>query len=98
MTEMTIASRGDVPETFPFQLGEPVEHRGIVVAPLFPRSDPVARYATLDDALQGGLEVTETGHEGTVPWSSPSRTPSRTRRSSTTARSSSARSKTASWT
>ena len=25
-----------------FQLGEPVEHRGVVVAPLFPRRDPVA--------------------------------------------------------
>jgi hypothetical protein len=24
------------------QIGEPVEHRGIVIAPLFPRLDPVA--------------------------------------------------------
>ena len=33
------------------QIGEPVEHRGIVVAPLFPRRDPVAAYVTLDEAL-----------------------------------------------
>ena len=30
-----------------FQLGEPVEHRGIVVTPLFPRRDPVAEYLSL---------------------------------------------------
>jgi ARG/rhodanese/phosphatase superfamily protein len=53
--------------TFPFQLGEPVEHRGIVVAPLFPGCDPVARYTTLDDALARGFEITETGPEGAVP-------------------------------
>ena len=39
------------------QLGEPVEHRGIVVAPLFPRRDPVAAYVTLDEALAGGLRI-----------------------------------------
>ena len=33
------------------QIGEPVEHRGIVVAPLFPHRDPVAAYVTLDEAL-----------------------------------------------
>jgi hypothetical protein len=52
---------------FPFQVGEPVDHRGIVVAPLVPFRDPVARYATLDDALVRGLEITETGPDGAVP-------------------------------
>ena len=50
-----------------FQLGEPVEHRGIVVAPLFPRHDPVASYITLDEALPRGLRITETSDAGTVP-------------------------------
>ena len=40
-----------------FQLGEPVEHRGIVVAPLFPRHDPVAAYVTLDEALPRGFRI-----------------------------------------
>ena len=52
---------------FPFQVGEPAEHRGIVVAPLFPTRDPVARYATLDDALARGFESTESGPDGAVP-------------------------------
>jgi hypothetical protein len=30
------------------QLGEPVSHRGVVVAPLFPRLTPVAAYVTLE--------------------------------------------------
>ena len=50
-----------------FQLGEPVEHRGIVVAPLFPRRDPVAAYITLDEALPRGLRITETSDSGSVP-------------------------------
>ena len=49
------------------QLGEPVEHRGIVVAPLFPRRDPVASYLTLDEALAGGLRVREVDEAGRVP-------------------------------
>jgi hypothetical protein len=44
-----------------------VEHRGIVVTPLFPRRDPVARYLTLDDALADGFRVTETSAQGSVP-------------------------------
>jgi hypothetical protein len=51
----------------PFQLGDPVEHRGIVVAPLFPRRDPVARYLTLDAGLSRGLVITETSEAGEVP-------------------------------
>lgn len=50
-----------------FQLGEPVEHRGIVVAPLFPRRDPVADYVTLDAALPRGFRVDEISDAGTVP-------------------------------
>jgi hypothetical protein len=50
-----------------FQLGEPVEHRGIVVTPLFPRRNPVAAYLTLDEALAAGLRVTEATRAGSVP-------------------------------
>ena len=48
------------------QVDEPMEHRGIVVAPLFPRVDPVAAYVTLDKALAGGLRIRETSESGTV--------------------------------
>ncbi len=51
----------------PIQTGEPVEHRGVVVLPLFPRRDPVAPYLTLDVALARGLRVTETSPAGAVP-------------------------------
>ena len=34
------------------QLGEPVEHRGLVVAPLFPRTTPRAEYLKLDEAIR----------------------------------------------
>jgi hypothetical protein len=50
-----------------FQLGEAVEHRGVVVAPLFPTRDPACSYLTLDEALPRGLEITETDAAGTVP-------------------------------
>jgi len=50
-----------------FQIGEPVEHRGIVVAPLFPRQDPVASYLTFDEALASGLRIRETSESGSVP-------------------------------
>jgi hypothetical protein len=49
------------------QLGDPVEHRGIVVVPLYPRHDPVAQYITLDEALPRGLRISETSESGTVP-------------------------------
>jgi hypothetical protein len=68
MTEQTLSSRSDRPKrTFHFQVGEPVEHRGIVVAPLFPLRDPVASYVTLAEAIESGLEIAETGPDGTVP-------------------------------
>ena len=53
--------------TFSFQLGDPVEHRGVVIAPLFPLRDPRARYITLDSALARGLTITETSEAGDVP-------------------------------
>ncbi len=51
----------------PFQVGDPVEHRGIVVAPLFPLRDPRARYLMLEAALARGLSITETSEAGDVP-------------------------------
>ena len=50
-----------------FQLGEAVEHRGVIVAPLFPTRDPEVSYVTLDEALPRGLAITETDTAGTVP-------------------------------
>jgi hypothetical protein len=49
------------------QLGDAVEYRGIVVAPLFPRRDPIAGYITLDEALPRGLRIAEVDEAGTVP-------------------------------
>ncbi len=49
------------------QIGEPVEKRGIVVTPLFPRRDPVVEYLTLDEALPRGLRIAETSESGSVP-------------------------------
>jgi hypothetical protein len=51
----------------PFALGEAVEHRGVVVAPLFPTGDPVAEYLTLDEALPRGLRIAEKDAGGSVP-------------------------------
>lgn len=50
-----------------FQRGDPVEHRGIVVTPLFPRSDPRARYLALEEAITRGLRIEEVGASGSVP-------------------------------
>jgi hypothetical protein len=49
------------------QLGEPIEHRGIVIAPLFPRRQPQAEYLTLEEAIPLGLRVTEVDAAGSVP-------------------------------
>jgi hypothetical protein len=51
----------------PFQLGEPVEHRGIVVAPLFPLHDPRAHYLALELAIERGLRIEEVDASGSVP-------------------------------
>ncbi len=53
--------------TIPFQLGDPVEHRGVTIVPLFPTRDPVTAYLTLDEALPQGLAIGETDASGTVP-------------------------------
>jgi hypothetical protein len=50
-----------------FQLGDPMELRGVVVTPLFPRRDPIAAYLTLDEALPRGFRVAEVGEAGSVP-------------------------------
>ena len=49
------------------QLGDAVEHRGIVIAPLFPKRDPVADYVTLDEGLSSGLTISEVDESGSVP-------------------------------
>jgi hypothetical protein len=49
------------------QLGDPVVHRGIVIAPLFPRLQPRAEYLTLEDAIPLGFHVTEIDASGSVP-------------------------------
>jgi hypothetical protein len=51
----------------PIQLGEPVEHRGVVVTPLFPRERPRAEYLTLEEALPLGFRVAEVDAAGMVP-------------------------------
>src|ERR1051326_655408 len=52
---------------FPIQLGDPVEHRGVVIAPLFPRTDLRAEYLTLDQAVPLGFHVTELDAEASRP-------------------------------
>lgn len=51
----------------PIQLGEPVEHRGGVVVPIFPREQPRAEYLTLEEALPLGFSVAEIDAAGSVP-------------------------------
>jgi hypothetical protein len=49
------------------QLGDPVEHRGIVIAPLYPRRSPRAHYVTLDGAMPLGFSVAEVDADGSAP-------------------------------
>lgn len=49
------------------QVGEPVDHRGVTVTPLFPRQIPRAVYITLDEAVGLGLRVAEVEPAGRVP-------------------------------
>ena len=51
----------------PIQIGEPVDHRGVVVTPLFPRLKPRAAYVTLEEALPLGFRVAEVDAAGSVP-------------------------------
>jgi hypothetical protein len=49
------------------QIGDPVEHRGIVIAPIYPRKDPKTPYITLEEALPLGFRITEIDEAGSVP-------------------------------
>ena len=49
------------------QLGDLVEHRGVVIAPLFPQNDPKAEYLTLEEALPLGFRISEVNAAGSVP-------------------------------
>src|SRR4051812_14074274 len=49
------------------QLGDSVEHGGVVIAPLFPRKTPKTSYLTLAEALPLGLQIGELGEAGAVP-------------------------------
>jgi hypothetical protein len=49
------------------QLGQPLEHRGAVLTPLFPRRDPRCHYVSLEEALARGFRVTEVDTAGSVP-------------------------------
>jgi hypothetical protein len=53
--------------TATLQLGAPVEQRGVVIAPLFPRRRPAVAYVTLEEALPLGFRVTEVDAAGSVP-------------------------------
>src|SRR5713101_8287413 len=55
------------PLKVPTQLGDAVEHRGVVIAPLFPRTDPRGEYLTLEQAVPLGFHVTELDAAGSVP-------------------------------
>ena len=47
-------------------VGEPSVHRGMSIAPIFPRTGPVAEYVTLGEALALGVSVEEMSDEGSV--------------------------------
>jgi hypothetical protein len=49
------------------QLGELTEHRGLVIAPLFPRLQPRIQYLTLEEAIPLGFQVEEVDAAGAVP-------------------------------
>jgi hypothetical protein len=53
--------------SLPIQLGDAVEHRGIVIAPLFPRQQPRGEYVTVEEAIPLGFRVTELDIAGAVP-------------------------------
>ena len=50
----------------PFQLGQPQQAGGITMTPLFPLQDPVCDYVSLDEALAGGLQISEVDEDGDV--------------------------------
>src|SRR4051812_44653408 len=50
----------------PFQLGQPQQAGAITMTPLFPLRDPVCDYVSLDEALAGGLDISEVNEAGDV--------------------------------
>src|SRR3954471_23236916 len=50
----------------PFQLGQPQQAGAITMTPLFPLRDPVCDYVSLDEALAGGLDISEVDEAGDV--------------------------------
>ena len=50
----------------PFQLGQPQQHPGVSLWPLFPLRDPVCDYVSLDEALAGGLYISDVDEAGDV--------------------------------
>jgi len=53
--------------TSTIQLGDPIQHEGIVVAPLFPRTQPRAGYLTFEEAAPLGFRISEIDEDGSVP-------------------------------
>lgn len=51
----------------PIQLGDPIQHEGIVVAPLFPRTQPRTEYLTFEEAAPLGFRISEIDGDGSVP-------------------------------
>ena len=49
------------------QLGDAIEHRGVVLCPIFPRLTPSTDYVTLEDALPLGFRVAEVDASDAVP-------------------------------
>jgi hypothetical protein len=50
----------------PFELGEAQSFGGLTVVPLFPAAQPQVEYVGLDEAVAGGLTVTEVHEAGAV--------------------------------
>ncbi len=54
------------PAYLPFGLGGPRSFRGLTVVPLYAEPEPVFDYVGLDEAMAGGLTVTEVSEAGAV--------------------------------
>jgi hypothetical protein len=54
------------PAFLPFGLGEPRSFGGLTIVPLYPEHEPTLDYVGLDEAVAGGLVVTEISEAGTV--------------------------------
>ena len=54
------------PQSLPFELGDPAAFGGLALVPLFPTAEPQLDYVGLDEAVAGGLAVTELDEAGSV--------------------------------